>query len=98
MRITMNYLEASVRRINEITGNKLEPYTDTGIAMWLSGNRFKINIGNYHLSGAYGGWALYQMETKGGGVKDIFECGHVPKKELYNRMDGFIKGLSGVIK
>jgi hypothetical protein len=33
------------------------------------------------------------MVNTGGGVTDIFGCGHVAKRDLANRMQAFIKGL-----
>lgn len=41
-------------------------------------------VGNYHLSYAYGGGALHQMTSTGGAVRDVFNRGHMPKRELYN--------------
>ena len=49
-------------------------------------------IGNYHLSGAYGGVSLHKTMTTGGGVCDVFGCGHVTKRDLYNRMSAFLAG------
>ena len=47
-------------------------------------------IGNFHLSGAYGGVSLHQTMTDGGGVRDVFSCGHVTKRDLYNRMRAYL--------
>jgi hypothetical protein len=47
-------------------------------------------IGNFHLSGAYGGVCLHQTMTEGGGVRDVFSCGHVTKRDLYNRMSAYL--------
>lgn len=83
--ITMKDLEGTVSRINRITKSPETNYT-------MSGKSYRANVGNYHLSGAYGGYALHRMVNDGGGVKDIFG-GHMPKRELYYRMQSFIKGL-----
>jgi hypothetical protein len=48
------------------------------------------NVGNYHLSHAYGGVSLHQMSNLGGGVRDVFSCGHVPKRNLCDRMFAFL--------
>jgi len=85
-RITMKDLEQVVRIINRETGNPETSYT-------REGDKFKANIGNYHLDGAYGGWSLEQMTNEGGGVDDTLRCGHVSKRELYNRMKAFLDGL-----
>ena len=86
-RITNKDLENLVMRINKITNSPETPYTksDTG---------FKANIGNYHIDGAYGGVSLHRMHSEGGGVNEVFGCGHITKKDLYNRMRAFINGLS----
>lgn len=86
-RITDKNLQAVVDRINQITGNPMQPYVkdDSG--------QYHAQIGNYHLSGAYGGKSLHRMVGAGGGITDVFGCGHVPKRELYNRMHAFIRGL-----
>lgn len=86
-RITEKDLGCVVERINRMTDNALEPYTKT------EDGQYKANIGNYHLSHAYGGVSLHRMLTDGGGIEDVFRCGHVPKRELYNRMHRFIAGL-----
>jgi hypothetical protein len=84
-RTSKNELQAICDRINIITDSPLSPYTK-------GENGITVNLGNYHLSGAYGGWALCRMQTQGGGVSDIFG-GHVPKKELAARMHAFIHGI-----
>lgn len=51
------------------------------------------NIGNYHLSWAYGGVCLHKMHNDGGGVSTPLSSGHVPKKELFNELCAFIRGV-----
>lgn len=84
-RITLSNLETVVSRINQITGSPEKPYIQVN-------GKCVAQIGCYHLSGAYGGYALHLMQTDGGGVKDIF-YGHYPKAKLYELMHAFIKGL-----
>ncbi len=50
-------------------------------------------IGAYVLSYAYGGVSLHQYVNTNGAINDVFRCGHVPKRDLYNRMNAFIDGL-----
>ena len=77
-------LEAVCAHINRITGSPDTPYTQKdGI--------LTANIGNYHLSGAYSGYALHQMVNEGG-ARDIF-CGHFTKRDLYEKMHAFIRGF-----
>ena len=83
-RITLKDLQELTDRINNIKGTPLKPWEKTD-------GKYTANIGNYHLDGAYGGYALHQMMTTGGGIRDIFG-GHMRKRELYNRMQAFICG------
>ena len=82
-RITEKQLQAIVDRINTITINSAQPYIDG-----------KAQIGNYHLSHAYGGVCLHRMHNEGGGVSDTFQCGHVTKRELADRLYAFIAGIN----
>ena len=92
--ITKAELQATVDRINRITGSPLEPYTRETMP---TGRVFhSANIGNYHLSGAYGGYSLHRMDNDGGGVTDVLGCGHLAKRDLYDRMQAFIRGLSAL--
>lgn len=88
MRITIKDLEACVTLIN----TKLNLPQTTWVKT-KSGP--KSNIGNYHLSECYGGVALHRVANESGGVDDIFGS-HMPKRELYNRMQAYIRGLSEV--
>lgn len=81
MRITEKQIEVSIDRLNVLTGNPSKPYS-----------RNKANIGNYHLSCAYGGYALHQMINDCGGVNDIFN-GYKTKRELFNLIHAFIAGI-----
>ena len=85
-RITKKDLDAVVARINRITNSPEASYANTG-------DKYTAQIGNYHLSGAYGGYSLHRMENKSGGISDVLRCGHVPKRDLYERMQSFIAGL-----
>ena len=91
--ITKANLQAVVDRINRLTNSPIEPYTRTGE---VPNQRYSANIGNYHLSGAYGGYALHRMETDGGGVRDVLGIGHISKRALYDSMFAFIKGMDAV--
>ena len=91
MRITKGHLLRQVERINRVYGFKLEPYTK------LSSGKYEPNPNVFHLSWAYGGVSLHQMCEDGTGIKDVFSCGHVSKRELYNRITAFAEGsLMGV--
>lgn len=78
-RITQRDLENCVQRINALKGfsDQLEYST----------------IGSYVLSYAYGGVALHKYINAHGAIRDVFNCGHVPKRELYERMQSYMLGL-----
>ncbi len=85
-RVTDKHLQAIVDRINRMTSSPAAPYV-------RSGDRFAAQIGCYHLSHAYGGVCLHRMVNEDGGVSDVLRCGHIPKRELQERMYAFICGL-----
>lgn len=85
-RVNQKQLEAVVARINRITKSPETSYTKIG-------DKFKANIGNYHLDYAYGGVALHRMVSDGGGITDVLRVGHVPKREILNLMFAYIQGL-----
>ena len=86
-RTTQKQLEFLCARINSAQQTPAQPYER--IDGSLVGQ-----IGNYHLSGAYGGVSLHQTMTVGGGVRDVFGCGHVTKRDLYNRMGAYLAGVA----
>lgn len=81
-RITDKYLDAIVDRLNRITGSPAAPYIDG-----------KAQVGNYHISHAYGGVCLHRMHNEGGGVSSPLSTGHIPKRELAGLMHAFIAGM-----
>lgn len=85
-RITLDDLAVLTGRINLITQSP-----DTTWVM-KDGN-LKAQKGNYGISQAYGGVSLHQIVTNGGGERDVFNCGHVSKRELFNLMHAYIRGL-----
>ena len=86
-RITNKQLEAVVKKINIITKSPEETYIKTK-------EKFNAQIGNYHLSFAYGGAALHRIVNDAGGCEDVLRSGHVSKKCLYNLMQAFIYGIT----
>lgn len=85
-RITDKHLQGMVDRINRVTSSPQEPYTRTS-------ERLTSQVGNYHISHAYGGVCLHRMMNGSGGVTDVFRCGHVTKRDLYNRLSAYLEGL-----
>ena len=86
-RITKKQLDGLTKWINELTGNPTEPWKKNEAT-----GKYEPQANCYHLSGAYGGYALHQMCSEGSGVHDVFG-GHMPKRELYDKMHSFIKGI-----
>lgn len=84
-RITEAHIQAIVDRINRITNSPAEPYINS-----------KAQLGNYHISHAYGGVCLHRMSNTDGGVSSPLSTGHIPKRELANLMQAFISGLNEV--
>jgi hypothetical protein len=82
MRVSIYDLHKQAEELNRMTGNKKETYTRD------KNGDFKANIGTFYISQEYGGVSLYRITTKGGGVSDLFGY-HMPKKDLYNRINGF---------
>lgn len=86
MRTTIQRLESQVALINQMLDLPETSYTKTD-------NGLRANIGNLHISQAYGGVELHQMCTDGGGVTNISQNGHTPKKELDIFLQGMIAAL-----
>ena len=86
MRITERDLRSVVDRINRMTGSPMLPYL-------RQDSRYIAQVVHYHLDGAYGGWQLCRMASESGGVNNVLNCGFVSKKELYDLMQAFIKGI-----
>ena len=84
--ITKKTIEAQIERLNLETNNPPAPYV-------RDGEKFTAQIGNYHLSGAYGGYSLHRMETDGGGISDVFGCGHISKRDLSARISAMMRGI-----
>jgi hypothetical protein len=88
--ITKENLQAVVDRINKTTGSPAQTYTDVN-------GKLVANIGNYHLSNAYGGYALHRVCNTSGGITDVSNSGHVSKRELYDLMFAYLAGYEAAI-
>ena len=85
-RITRAHLDAKAATINSMRGAPSEPYR-------LVNDKAVANVGNYHISGSYGGYCLHRMCNESGGVSDVFSCGHIPARELAALMSAYLAGL-----
>lgn len=81
-RITDKNLQFRVDLINKLTGSPDSPYVDG-----------ECQIGNFHLSHAYGGVCLHRMHNESGGVSTPLVSCHVPKRQLHDMLCAFIAGL-----
>jgi hypothetical protein len=86
-RITKNMLDMRVEYLNKITNSPAKPYQRD------ARGKLVANPGNFHLDGAYGGYSLCRMSTTGGGCSDVFSTGHMPKRELFEKLCAFIQGI-----
>lgn len=87
MRISKHDLDMMVNRLNITAGTPTEPwYRDES-------GKLKPNAFCYHLSGAYGGYQVQQMCKEGSGVTTPITGGHVTKRECYETLYAFIKGI-----
>jgi hypothetical protein len=88
-RVTDKHLSAKVDTINEIMHTPKTPWQKRK----KGETRNVANVGNYHLSYAYGGVSLEQMVNEGGGVRLVCTSGHISKRELAGLMDAYISGI-----
>jgi superoxide dismutase len=88
-RITEKHLQAVVDRLNRVTNSPAEAYRTVD-------GQTVGNVGNYHLSHAYGGVCLHRMHNEGGGVSSPLSTGHVTKRELSGLLHAFINGIETV--
>ena len=77
-RITEKFIEAQVLNLNRQVGFNNPKY---GI------------VGSYTIDYAYGGVSLHKYTNPHGGVKDVFRCGHIPKRELPGLISAYSLGL-----
>ena len=87
-RITEKMLQHLCDRLNEATGSPMQPYS-----IKPGAERHTANIGNYHISHAYGGVCLHRMHNESGGVSCPLSQGHRPKRELYDQMWAMLAGI-----
>ena len=90
-KITRSFLEAKARTINSMTNSPLESSS-------MVDGKYRANVGNYHIGGAYGGYCLQRMATEGGGCSDVFDCGHITARQLAALMSAYTAGLYDATK
>tara|TARA_Y100000310_G_scaffold220022_1_gene221455 strand:+ start:718 stop:1029 length:312 start_codon:yes stop_codon:yes gene_type:complete len=93
-KIKISDIETKLTYLNELTGNPVEPWNIPAPFPGGSGEPgTRANVGNYHLSQAYGGFGINRMSNGGGGCTDPIFCGHRPKRECYNLLCAYIRGI-----
>lgn len=85
-RITRAHLDAKAATINNMMKSPAEPSR-------MVDGKYRANVGNYHISGSYGGYSLHRMCNESGGVSDVFSCGHIPARQLAALMSAYTAGL-----
>ncbi len=86
-RITEKNLQALCDRLNRLTNSPMVPY------LKQPDGRYVAQIGNYHIDYAYGGAQLVRMYNDGGGVSTPLSIGHVPKRQCYELIHAYIRGI-----
>ena len=81
-------LENLVNSINDKANTPKETYTKD------EHGKYKSNVGNYHLSFAYGGVQLHQIVNESGGIRQPLFTGYTTKKELFLALRSFLIGLT----
>lgn len=91
-KITKISLERVAEMINRQMKTPEETYAPdpTGV--------LRAQVGNYHISYAYGGACLHQISNEGGAARDVLFSGHIPKRDLFNLMHAFLRGIEEVRK
>ena len=85
-RITRTHLAELCKQINAETGSPAEGYTTD------ADGKNRAAVGHYHIEIAYGGYGLVRICNEGGGITDVIG-GHIPARDLYNCMLGYLQGL-----
>lgn len=86
-RVTIKQLENLCEMLNRMTDSPLKPYERD------EDGKLVAQIGNYHISQAYGGVCVHRMANEGGGVNTPIVHGHIPKRELFEQMWAYIRGM-----
>ena len=85
-RITDKDLDNLAARLNTLTKSPAKPYDTVD-------GRMVAQVGNFHISHAYGGVCLHRMSNTSGGVSTPLTSYHEPKRALFDKMHAFIDGL-----
>jgi len=87
-RITIKNLEALCEALNKATGSPLVPYVRG------EDGKLRGQIGNFHVSSDYGGFCIHRMANEQGGVTTPIVHGHIPARDLFERMHCWLAGYN----
>jgi hypothetical protein len=87
MRVTKKQLESKIEYLNKVAGTPETGHRQLEDGTWRS------NPNHYYLQGAYGGWKLEQKCNTGGGANDPISMGFVSKRECYELVAAYIRGI-----
>ncbi len=85
-RVTRADVDRLCERINQATNSPTEYGT-------TQRGKLTHNIGHFHCASGYGGLMFERTTSPLGGTVNIFGSGYIPTKDMYNRLQAFIKGL-----
>ena len=85
-RITVSHLRKLCASLNAAT--------DSPAHYWQDKESRSAALGHHTISCAYGGYALHRVCSPGGGLIDIFACGHVSARTLYCMMQAYLQGFA----
>lgn len=90
-RISIRHLEATVRRLNKLLHRPETYFTE----FWKDGVLCRtVNVGHYHISRWTGrGYCLCEVMNEMGGESTPLTMGHIPARDLYQRMQAMITGI-----
>lgn len=85
-RITDKDLDRLAERLNNLTKSPTKPYDTVD-------GKMTAQVGNFHISHAYGGVCLHRMSNTSGSVSTPLVSYHQPKRALYDAMHTFMDGI-----
>lgn len=80
-------LEYLCKRLNEVTKSPLKQYIRN------ESGKLEAQIGNFHLSQAYGGVCLHRIMSVGGGITKPISMGYETKKDAYKLIAAYLEGV-----
>jgi hypothetical protein len=85
-RISEANVKALAVRLNQVCGHPEQPYAKVD-------GKHVPQAHCYHIDFAYGGVTLMQMMPTGSGCRNVFNCGFIPKRELWELMRAMLVGI-----